>query len=232
MADDQFNLIRAGLFVGQEIAQGSARYRVENAAQRLRSLATGQFASPRAVLDAAVQVRLAQRDAILKDLASRLTVLLSASLKDLTGHQYATLRELAAMGHPYAKRHFRDARGRYNPRLRRGMAGLPSPPGAINAQTNFLASGFGMSLVQKPGGLWGVLCTNPALYAGYLAQGTGTMIGRSYDALAARAAQDGMAGEVAKATAKLEAIGEAVKGLRAPEIEFDLGGLRRDYKPK
>ena len=230
----QLELFRQGLSLGQVLTTGTDRYRIETAQQRLRNLVTGQFASLDKVLDADVQKRLMERQAILKDLASQFSVLLSKNVKDLTETQYQTLRQLAAIGHPYAKRHFQDARGRFNPRLKKGRAGIPTPGNAINYQgsgAEALRDSFQYEVVQKPGGLWAVLATSPLHYAGLLAEGTNVLIGRAYDAQAAALAQQQISGAVAEASARLEAIGEKMN-LKAPEIDFQLGGATKahDYK--
>ncbi|MGI4787930.1 MAG: hypothetical protein ACRYFS_03665 [Janthinobacterium lividum] len=236
MATD-IELVSQGLFLGQQIASGTDKFRLVQARGKLLAFqdqATGRITSNAAqVLSADVQKRLRQRDAILKDLASHLVVLLASELKSLTGHQYATLSALAAMGHPYAKKKFRDARGRYNPRLKSGRAGLPSPPGAINTQSQGpanLTESFTFSTYLTPGGVYAVMVNNPLVYSGLLGPGTDTMIGRAYDSQAARLAQQEMTSDVKEAAAKLAALGESVPGLKAPEIDFNLGGVKRSYK--
>lgn len=241
MADiAQLDTVLRGLFLGQKIASGADSYRLVQARGKLlafQDLSTGRITGNAAqVLKDNVRKRLAQRDAILRDLASEMVLLLAKDLKQLTGTQYATLAQLAAMGHPYAKAHFRDARGRFNPsvaRSKRGRGGLPTGPGVINNQSlgpANLTESFTYSEALTPGGIYAVTVESSSPYAGFLAAGTDTMIGRAYDQQAARLAHQQISGKAREAAAKLEALGEAVPGLKAPEVDFKLGSLDRRYK--
>lgn len=240
---DTLETILKGLTLGQKITSGADEYRLVQAKGKLlsfQSKATGQITSRQSdVLKDDVRRRLAQRDDILRGLASDMIDLLTQDLKALTSKQYATLKQLAADGHPYAKKRFQDAKSRFNAsvlkgRIRRGTSGIPTGPGVINAQgigpAGVFSQSFTYSEALTPGGIYAVTVESSSAYAGFLAAGTGAMIGRAYDAQAAKLAQQQISGKVREAAAKLEALGEAVPGMKAPEVDFKLGSLDRRYK--
>lgn len=92
--------------------------------------------------------------------------------KMLSGTQYASTRQLARMGHPYARRQFRS-------KGKGARGGLPAPDFAINRQSGRVATGWHVN-VSAPGaaGNIRVSLTNTAPWFRWLHTGTKKMIRR------------------------------------------------------
>lgn len=96
-------------------------------------------------------------------------------VKLLSSVQYASTKQLAQMGHPYARRQFRG-KGRSEGRMQARYA-LPAEAYNINRQSGKLFAGWASS-VQITGGQTIISITNSQDYFRWLSKGTRKMISR------------------------------------------------------
>ena len=97
-------------------------------------------------------------------------------VKVFSAVQFVTLPQLAAMGHPYARAHFRGATAAQ----RRGggaRAAPPMPAYHISKQSGQLYGGWHARVVDRANRI-SVEITNDAKHFGYLSKGTKRMISR------------------------------------------------------
>lgn len=100
------------------------------------------------------------------------------NVKSLSSVQYASLAQLAAMGHPYGRQHFRGPAGNKASRARTAaIYALPAPPFNINVQSGKLFAGWGLKILEG-NDYTRIQITNTEKYFGYLHKGTKWMIPR------------------------------------------------------
>ena len=112
--------------------------------------------------------------------SSHLAELWLLNVKQLSAVQYASLRQLARMGHPYARGHFARGTGsktvEQNSRLM-ARAALPAEAYNINKQSGKLFAGWESNVVNR-GNEIAIQISNREPYFKYLNYGTRFMISR------------------------------------------------------